>query len=184
MSDPYLGEIRAFGFNFAPSGWFPCDGRTLAISQYAALFAILGTNYGGNGSTTFQLPNLQGRVPMHWNGNSTTPSVLPVTQLGEAGGSPSVTLNVSNLPPHQHLLYQAVHGPNEARTSGPSTQGNSYFTQSKGGFVYPASATNANTTFSPKAIGLSGGGQPHDNMQPYLAVYFGICYMGAFPPHG
>src|SRR5580700_6989581 len=99
MSEPFLGEIRMFGFNFAPNGWALCNGQTLAISQYSALFALLGTTYGGNGTTTFQLPNLQGQVPIH-QGNGGGGTYV----IGEASGSPNVTLLNNNMPLHNHLV--------------------------------------------------------------------------------
>src|SRR5580658_8916056 len=102
MSEGYIGEIRAFGFNFQPYNWMFCNGQTLAISSYTALFSIIGTTYGGNGTTNFQLPNLQGQVPMHW-GN--TPSGgAPQTVIGEVQGTPNVTLLLQQLPQHQHTI--------------------------------------------------------------------------------
>jgi microcystin-dependent protein len=179
MSDQYLGEIRAFGFNFAPYGWFLCNGQILPISGYTALFSLIGTYYGGNGTTNFALPNLQGSVPMHW-GTSTSGSVY---DLGEITGSTNVTLNSNQLPQHTHNIQvahpaggtqQATGTPTAATWLGESTAASAY-----------ATSGPTNTNLSQKAIGPnSSGNLPHENMQPFLTINFCIAYQGAFPPRG
>lgn len=162
MSTPYLGEIRMFGFGFAPKGWAMTNGQLLAINQNQALFAILGTTYGGNGTTTFALPNLQGATPTHMG---------PGFNLGQVGGEASHTLTTNEIPSHTHTLMAS---PNAADQSIPSTdrvlaQGNS---------AYNTAATG---TMSSAAIGTSGNNQPHNNMPPYLVVGFAIAMVGIFP---
>jgi len=180
MAEPYIGEIRSFGFNFTPYGWFPCDGRILAISAYTPLFAILGTTYGGNGSTTFGLPNLQGQVPMHWG---TGPSGFN-TVIGEVQGTPSVTLISSEIPAHTHTINAgAVPSgfPASSRSAGPVA--NSYLSEVAGAFLYSAAplTTYPNTAFSPQAISITGGSQSHENRQPFLVINFCVAYIGIFP---
>jgi len=176
MSDAYLGEIRCFGFTFAPVNWAACNGQLLPIQQYAALFSLLGTYFGGNGTTNFALPNLQGQVPMHWGSTSG----LTATNLGETQGTTAIALTIQQIPQHTHPIIAAAAGAGAERSAIPTNQ--TYLSDSKGAFVY-ASAT-PNTAFSPKAIGISGGTQSHENMQPYLAVNFCICLNGTFPPRG
>ena len=175
MSDPYLGEIRCFGFNFAPVGWFMCNGQTLPITSYAALYSILGTSFGGNGTTTFQLPNLQGVVPMHWG---TTPG-LPTTNLGETQGAADVTLNISQMPMHTH---QAVAGQEQTTSVKSATPSSTAFLSNVPApdLLYALTPT-VNTAFSPMAISTTGGSIPHENMQPYLTLNFCIAYQGQFP---
>jgi microcystin-dependent protein len=164
MSGFYLGEIRMVGFNFAPRGWALCNGQIMSIAQNTALFALLGTTYGGNGQTTFGLPDLQGRVPMHWgNGPGLTPRVI-----GEVDGSENVTLLTPQMPQHNH----GIGGADDATTKNPSNAV-SAFTSG------PAYNPTANLSMVP--TGLSGGNQPHDNMQPSLAVTFVIAITGIFP---
>lgn len=173
MSDQYLGEIRMFGGNFAPTGWALCDGQLLPISQNQALFAILGTTYGGNGVTTFALPDLRGRVPMGWGQG---PGLSP-RAIGEASGSETVTLIQTQMPAHTHLASATTQDGNSTAPTGAlwatavdssNQQGSSY-------------GTTPNTTMSPAAIGMAGGNQPHDNMQPFLCVSFIIALQGVFP---
>ncbi len=179
MSDPYIGEIRAFGFNFAPRGWFLCNGQILPINPYATLFTIIGTTYGGNGVSTFALPNLQGEVPMHWG---TGPGGFN-TVLGEVQGTPSVTLLTSEIPAHTHTI-SAAHlpaGSLSERSAGPNTTGTSYLSQTAGGFSYKAAPASPNTAFSISAIQTAGSSLPHENRQPFLVVNFCIAYEGIFP---
>lgn len=173
---PYIGEIRAFGFNFAPRGWFPCDGRLLSISSYTALFAIVGTTYGGNGTTNFAIPNLQGRVPMHW-GNGTGGLT---TALGEPLGTSTVSLTLNEIPSHTHQATVAQATQGAERSAGPT--GDSYLSSTHGNFAYLPNATS-NTAFHPQAVTMAGSNLPHANEQPFLAVMFGIAYQGVFPPH-
>jgi microcystin-dependent protein len=182
MSEPYLSEIRIMAFNFPPRGWMFCNGQTMSIQQNTALFALLGTVYGGNGVTTFQLPNLQGRVPLHMG---TTPGGITYTQ-GEMAGEPAHTLILSEMPAHSHLvqaknaqadfdLTGAEPGPtvvlaqSVASTSPQPTNVNIYGTP-------PAAAS-----FAPTAITFTGGSQPHSNQQPYLVLTFCISLLGIFP---
>jgi microcystin-dependent protein len=178
MSEAYVGEIRCFGFTFAPYQWALCNGQITAISQNSTLFAILGTFYGGNGTTTFALPNLQGQVPMHWG----TTTGLPATVIGEVQGTTSVGLNSQQIPQHQHTIYDAQVTTVGERTAAPTST--SYISEAKGSFVYLPPTGTANAMFSPKAIGLNGGSQPHNNMQPYLTLSFCISLYGVFPPRG
>lgn len=176
MSQPYVGEIRCFGFNFAPRDWAFCNGQIMPIAQNEALFAILGTTYGGDGQTTYALPNLQGRVPMHW-GNSSSTGLN--TQIGEAMGQATVTLNTNQIPAHAHQIAAADINPQATRSAAPTAA--SYLSTAKGTFVYQKPPVTPNATFSPRAITQTGNSFPHENMQPYLAVNFCISLFGIFP---
>jgi microcystin-dependent protein len=170
----FLGTIQSFGFNFAPTGWALCNGQLLPISQNTALFSLLGTTYGGNGTSNFQLPNLQGRLPMHQgNGPGLTPRVI-----GEVGGTENQTLLISNMPMHNHSLNASSQN---ATTEKPG-----------GGFLAaandPASGNAINvygptsdTTMSPTAIGLAGNSIPFSIMPPFLVINFCIALNGLFP---
>lgn len=176
MADPFIGEIRAFGFNFPPRGWLLCDGTLVDIRRYTPLFAVIGVNYGGNGTTNFQLPDFMGRAPMHWgNGVGLTPRVI-----GEAVGEGSVTLLDQEIPAHSHMMFGA--GPTApAPTQISAAPSATAFLTNSG----PAPAYNntapPNTSLSPRAIGPQGGSQPHNNLQPLLAVNFCIAWEGIFP---
>jgi microcystin-dependent protein len=176
MSDPFIGEIRAFGFHFAPTGWALCNGQTLSISQNSALFAILGTTFGGNGQTTFNLPNLQDRAPMHWGQGAG----LSPRQLGEVLGSQTVSLTTTEIPAHNHIV-----GTLEPQTGSQSTAAPSATAllgaSGSGGKAYNPNVTNFDALFSPKAIGPNGGSAPHQNMQPLLTLNFCIALQGLFP---
>ena len=161
MAEPFLSEIRIFSFNFPPKGWALCNGQLMPINQNQALFALLGTTYGGDGRTTFALPNLQGRTPMHM-GNGHT--------LGEKAGEEAHTLTTQELPTHTHLLR--ANGQNGTK-AGPA---NSVLAAAP---VYHA-ASNL-TPLNPTSVSNVGGGQPHLNMQPYLALNFCIALLGIFP---
>jgi microcystin-dependent protein len=172
MAEPFLGQIMIFAGNFAPRGWALCNGQLLAISQNTALFSILGTYYGGNGTTTFALPNLQGRVPIHsGNGTGLSPYVV-----GQNGGTETVTLLTTQMPSHTHLAN--VDG---AASGKPTPSGN--FLGTVGGTsqdkVYSSGPSNA--TMNATAIGAAGGSQPHANIEPYLALTFCIATQGIFP---
>lgn len=172
MSDVFLGSINLVAFNFAPRGWAFCNGQLLSIAQNTALFSLLGTTYGGNGTTNFALPNLQGRVPMHW-GNGPG---LPQAVLGQSGGAADVTLTLNEIAQHTHQLNGTNDGANNAGPGGntpASTAGPSP------GPVYSNAASNA--TLSASAISPAGGSQPHNNMQPYLTLNFCIAMQGIFP---
>ena len=178
MSQPFLGEVRCFGFNFAPRGWAQCNGQLLAISQNTALFSILGTTYGGDGMTTFGLPNLQGQIPMHWG---TGPGGFN-TQIGEVQGQANVTLTLNQIPQHSHSITAATvpAGGTSQRTAVASNT--AFLSGSRPpnrAYQNPAQAITA--PFSQKAISSTGNSQPHDNMQPYLALNFCIALEGIFP---
>src|SRR5215472_7235224 len=177
MAQPYIGEIRCFGFNFAPFGWAFCNGQLLQIAQNDALFAILGTIYGGDGQTTFALPNLQGQIPMHW-GNG--PGGFN-TSIGEVQGTTSVTLTTNQIPAHAHNIVSAQVPSGGANEHLASPNGNAYIGPSNPDLCYTNQTTSLTADFSPKAIALNGGSQPHDNMQPYLVLNFCIALQGIFP---
>jgi microcystin-dependent protein len=176
MSQPFLGEIRCFGFNFAPVNWAFCNGQLLPISQYDALFTILGTTYGGDGVSTFGLPNLQGRAPMHW-GNG--PGGFN-TVIGEVLGSPTVQLNSNQIPYHGHNVTAAMIAPGGAGEHVASPTANAYIGPSAPDQLYKTSPT-LDATFSPAVISSAGGSLPHENMQPYLALNFCIALFGVYP---
>src|SRR6266852_3546104 len=165
MASPYVGEIRCFGFNFAPQGWAFCNGQLLSIADNTVLFSIIGTTYGGDGNTTFGLPNLQGQIPMHW-GNG--PSGFN-TVVGQVQGTPSVTLLTAQIPIHTHTVtaMEVPSGGAPERTAIPAN--NSFLgpSQPPNG-VYQKTPASVTAAFSNKAISIQGGSQPHDNMQPYL----------------
>jgi microcystin-dependent protein len=163
MSDPYIGEIRMFGGNFAPVGWLLCQGQLLSISQYDALFNLIGTTYGGDGQQTFALPNLQSRMPMHVGSGYV---------LGQVGGTESVTLNTNQLPVHTH----APVGSNSANGVSP----NGMYWANYANTMYSSQAPAA--PMAPNALSPSGGNQPHDNMSPYLAINFIMAVYGIYPP--
>ncbi|MGK5003407.1 phage tail protein [Janthinobacterium sp. LB2P70] len=174
MTSPYLGEIQVFGFNFTPYGWASCNGATLQIQQYSALFALIGTQYGGNGTTTFQLPNFTGRAPCsQGQGPGLTPRVM-----GETFGTNSVTLNVTEIPNHTHQLT-VYRQPTAALQHNTPLAGDALI--ALGGTAAFVPATQPNMTLSPTAIGTAGGGLPHENRQPMLALNFCIALQGEFP---
>ena len=170
MADPFVAEIRIFPFNFAPTGWAWCNGQLMPISQNTALFALLGTTYGGDGRSTFALPNLQGRAPMH-PGHGPG---LSLHDLGETGGSETVTLTESELPAHSHALRAS---PDDGDLTAPAPDRS--LARPGGGFAYHSAAAVA---LGAQALTLAGGSQPHNNMQPYLTLYFCIALQGVFPP--
>jgi microcystin-dependent protein len=172
MADPFVAEIRIFPFNFAPKGWATCDGQLLPISQNTALFSLLGTTYGGNGKTNFALPDLQGRAPM---APGQGPG-LSLHDLGESGGSQTVTLLEPEIPMHSHNYCGAgvaadAPAPSNALFATP-TSDTPYFSGS--GFTA--------VQLSPNSLVPAGGNQPHNNMQPYLTMSFCIALQGVFPP--
>jgi microcystin-dependent protein len=177
MSEPFVGEIRAFGFTFAPAGWAFCNGQLLPISQFTPLFAIIGTTYGGNGVSTFALPNLQGCSPMHWG---TGPGGF-ITVIGEPQGVSSVTLLSTQIPVHTHTMSAASvpQGASAERSAGPMT--NSYLAEATAGLVYQPPPASPNTPFNGMAVSSAGNSLPHDNMQPFLTLNFCIALEGIFP---
>jgi microcystin-dependent protein len=173
MADPFVAEIRIFPFNFAPKGWAWCDGQLLPLSQNTALFSLLGTTYGGNGKSNFALPNLQGSAPMH---PGQGPG-LSLHDLGETGGSETVTLLESEIPAHSHSLMAAGGDVGDERSPIDRSFAR---TTGVGGNLY---GTTANLVqMSPNALPPAGGDQPHNNLQPYLTLYFCIALQGVFPP--
>jgi microcystin-dependent protein len=169
---PYVGEIRLFAGNFAPSGWMFCDGSTLPISENEVLFQLIGTTYGGDGEETFQLPNLQGRVPLHFG---TSPSGVTY-QIGEMAGEESVTLSTQQIPTHTHAALAASVG----QTTSPSNAVLATAQSTQQG-VRLYSTVGSTTTLGPGTITPTGGSQPHENMQPFLGLNFIISLFGFFP---
>ena len=174
MADPFVAEIRIFPFNFAPKGWAWCDGQLLPLSQNTALFSLLGTTYGGNGKSNFALPDLQGRAPMH---PGQGPG-LSLHDLGETGGSDTVSLLESEIPAHSHQLRG-----NNTTGDTPIAVGN---TLARFGTtnVYQQTANANLVSMAPEALPPAGGDQPHNNLMPYLTFYFCIALQGVFPPRG
>ncbi|MEO5931915.1 MAG: tail fiber protein [Candidatus Kapaibacterium sp.] len=172
MAEPFIGQIIMTGFNFAPRGYATCDGQLLSIAQNTALFSLLGTTFGGDGRVTFGLPDLRGRVPVH---QGQGPGLTNRT-MGEVSGSESVTLISSQMPMHNHLMSTtnvagAVATPN----------GNFLAASSDPNAVTSYRPTSDGSTLNPQSIGLAGGNQPHNNMQPYLVISFSIALEGIFP---
>jgi len=179
MSEPFIGEIRSFGFSFAPTGWARCNGQLMAISQNSTLFVILGTTYGGDGQVTFALPNLQGQIPMHWGKG---PGGFN-TVIGEAQGTSNVTLTVNQMPQHTHAVTAVTISDPTQRSAVPTSE--AFLSGSRPpNRAYQIPATGVTVPFSPMAIGGAGGSQPHDNMQPYLTLNFCIALQGIFPQQG
>lgn len=164
MAQPYVGEIRMFAGNFAPSGWMFCEGQLLPISEYETLFNLIGTTYGGDGQSTFALPDLRGRVPLHF-GNGLT--------LAEAGGVEDVTLTVSQIPAHTHPFLATTNVADQNSVSG------NLLAQPSVMFEYFAAAPGVQ--LSQSSIQATGGSQPHNNFQPYLCVDFILSLFGIFP---
>jgi microcystin-dependent protein len=168
--DPFVAEIRIFPFNFAPKGWAWCDGQILPLSQNTALFSLLGTTYGGDGKSNFALPDLQGRAPMH---PGQGPG-LSLHDLGETGGSETVSLLESEIPSHSHALNASYGDGND------QSPNNEMFASGIGiGFYAPPGAT---VQLNDNSLAPAGGDQPHNNMQPYLTFYFCIALQGVYPP--
>lgn len=173
MADPFVAEIRMFPFNFAPSGWAFCNGQLMPISQNTALFSLLGTTYGGDGKTTFALPDLEGRAAMHPGQGQG----LSLRDLGEMSGVESITLLTSEMPLHTHGIQANTLDFAELTTPSPARS----LAISEGVSAYQPTATNL-TPMAPQALTPAGGSLPHNNMQPYLTVNFCIAMQGVFPP--
>jgi microcystin-dependent protein len=168
MATPFIGQITMFGGNFAPFGYAFCNGQLLSIAQNTALFALIGTTYGGDGQTTFGLPDLRGRVPVHQGQGPGLQSYV----IGQNGGTETVTLITSQVPAHSHTLAA---NSNPGDSSSPA---NSFFAAVSSS-IYSSSAPNAQMNAA--AVGLAGGSQPHDNMLPFLVINFIIALQGIFP---
>jgi microcystin-dependent protein len=169
MADPFVAEIRMFPFNFPPKGWAFCNGQLMPISQNTALFSLLGTTYGGDGKSTFALPNLQARFPMQ---PGQGPG-LSLHDLGESAGSPTVTLTEAQLPQHAHALRAAT-------TASQSSPADHVLGESPAARIYgPATSL---VPMASTAVGPAGGGEPHENRQPYQTVSFCIALQGVYPP--
>ncbi|HYN14462.1 MAG TPA: tail fiber protein [Terriglobales bacterium] len=166
MSNPFIGEIRMFGGNFAPQGWMFCEGQLLAIADNDALFNLIGTTFGGDGQTTFALPDLRGRIPLHADGGN-----FPFAQ---SGGVETVTLTVQQLPGHSHAAIGVSGSANGVTTPKNNTWGG--VTASN-----PYTDQAPDSTMNPGSIGIAGGSQPHNNFMPYLCVNFIISLFGIFP---
>ena len=172
MADPFVAEIRIFPFNFAPRGWAWCNGQLLPLSQNTALFSLLGTTYGGDGKSNFALPNLQGSAPMH---PGQGPG-LSLHDLGETGGSDTVSLLESEIPSHSHAMMANSTTASKSLPTGNSLARGSSMTP------YQPPAGAATVSMAGQAIAPAGGNQPHNNMMPYLTFYFNIALQGVFPP--
>ena len=166
MAEPFLGEIRIFSFNFPPKGWAFCNGQLLPINQNQALFALLGTNYGGNGQTTFALPDLRGRGPTHFGQGPGRSSRV----LGERSGEENHTLTSAEMPAHSHVV-NVVNSPGTQ-----TTPAGNYFAANRGGY-----AESGNVPMHSGAVANAGGSQPHSNLAPYLTLSFCIALAGIFP---
>ncbi len=168
MADPFLAEIRIFPFNFAPKGWAWCDGQLLPLSQNTALFSLLGTTYGGDGKSNFALPDLQGNAPIHAGQGPG----LSLYDLGQMGGTETVTLLESEMPAHSHSMSQSTEAGDTNLPAGNFT--------GIGSSIY--APPNALVPMSPQSLAPAGGSLPHNNLMPYLTFYFNIALQGVFPP--
>ncbi len=164
MAQPYVGEIRMFAGNFAPAGWMFCDGQLLPISEYETLFNLIGTTYGGDGQSTFALPDVSGRLPLHFGGGFT---------LAERGGAEQITLTTAQIPSHTHPMLAS----NDDATTANAANNVLATTPAYTPFI----AANANSAMNAQAVSATGGSQPHNNLQPYLCVDFIISLFGIFP---
>jgi microcystin-dependent protein len=172
MSEPFVGQITMFGGNFAPRGWAFCDGQLLSIAQFTALFSLLGTIYGGDGRTTFALPDMRGRLPVHAGQGPGLPNI----PIGAKAGTEKVTLTASEMPSHTHALQA---DDDVGTTPNPANQLLAEFAQTFP--VDPYSTEAPSTPMNANAIDRTGGGQAHDNVQPFLCVNFIIALQGIFP---
>ncbi len=170
--DPFVAEIRIFPFNFAPKGWAWCDGQLMPLSQNTALFSLLGTTYGGDGRSNFALPDLQGNAPMH---PGQGPG-LSLHDLGEMGGTQTVSLLQTEIPSHTHTM-----GAQTSPLSALAVPANATLSRPASGNLYFVGAPTL-APMDPNTLAPSGGNQPHNNMQPYLTLYFNIALQGVFPP--
>lgn len=174
MSQPYIGEIRLFAGNFAPNGWMYCSGQILPISEYDTLFNLIGTTYGGDGQSTFALPNMQGRLPIHNGSHNGTTYVI-----GSNGGVEEVTLTTSQIPSHSHTMVGMA--PTGAAPQGNATHQSPLSRLPAGGSIKAFTATQPDVMLNAAAIDSAGGSQPHSNLMPYLCVNFIISLFGVYP---
>jgi microcystin-dependent protein len=172
--DPFVAEIRIFPFNFAPKGWAFCDGQLMPISQNTALFSLLGTTYGGDGKSTFALPDLQDNAPMHPGQGQG----LSLRDLGETGGTEFVTLLQSEMPLHTHTLKADTADPADVQAPSAAV----VFGRSAGGNAYISPAPGGLTPMAFQGLSITGGDLPHNNLQPYLTLSFCLALQGVFPP--
>lgn len=175
MSDPFVAEIRIFPFNFAPRGWAFCDGQLMPISQNTALFSLIGTIYGGNGKSTFGLPNMQGSSPMQPGQGSTG----TIYDIGQTGGTTTVTLLPTEMPQHNHAIQGNI---NPANLAAPSPVRS--LARANPGQAYTGTLTNISPFSAASSIGPTGGSRPHNNLMPYLTLNFCIALQGIFPQRG
>lgn len=169
--NPYMGEIRYVAFNFAPTGWALCNGQTLPIASYQALFSLLGTTYGGDGVTTFQLPNMQGRVPVAMGSGAG----LSSRTLGEQGGKETVALTLAQMPAHRHQLFAS------SATANTKAPAGNVLANSSSAPIYSGQAPDVK--LANKALGVAGQTQPHENMPPFLTMTCIIALQGIYPAH-
>ena len=170
MAQPYVGEIRMFGGNFAPAGWAFCDGATLAISEYDTLFNLIGTTYGGDGVNTFDLPDLRGRLPVHQGQGQGLSNYV----IGQTGGTEAVTLTVQQIPAHTHAVQALGDQPGSSVSPAGRLPAQSFN-------VTPYINDAPTGSFNAAAVEMTGGNQPHENLQPYLCVNFIISLFGIYP---
>ena len=172
MGQPYVGEIKMVGFNFAPVGWYMCNGQILAIAENETLFNLIGTTYGGDGQNTFQLPDLRSRIPLHMGNNGTS-----TYTIGESAGVETVTLSTAQVPSHTHQIPVSTAGPNVTNTA-DSNQPLNNFPGKSLNHVY---GTTDNSTLNASSVEGSGGSQPHSNQQPFLTITYIISAFGVYP---
>ncbi len=173
MADPFVAEIRMFGFNFAPTGWAQCNGQLLPISQNTALFSLLGTFYGGDGKSTFALPDLRGSAAVHQGQGQGLSEYF----IGQQGGSDTVTLLQSEIPVHTHFMVASNQQANQLAPAPDRT-----LARTAGGFGYQTNTSANLSTMDPNMLAPAGGSQPHNNRQPSLVLNFCIALQGVFPP--
>jgi microcystin-dependent protein len=178
MADPFVAEIRIFPFNFAPKGWAWCDGQLLPLSQNTALFSLLGTTYGGDGKSNFALPDLQGRAPMH---PGQGPG-LSLHDLGETGGSETVSLLESEIPSHPHTLESVTSFAGSANDPTGNVLAKATTGTPLNAYIPFAQGSTPLAGMAFQALTPAGGDQPHNNMMPYLTLYFNIALQGVYPP--
>lgn len=174
MADPFVGEIKMTAFDFAPTGWASCDGQSLALQQNTALFALIGKNYGGNGTTNFCLPDLRGRVPVHRNYSS------PSTAMYHSDGFETAAVALTQVPQHSHMLYATTEAGDSNFIAANGTC--LLATSASANPVYSPSDATKRVIMSPRTCSMTGGGQPHTNMQPFTVLNFCIALVGLFPP--